>query len=65
MNTGQNAQDVSPREAALMEKIRALPPERVHEVEDFVDFLQLRDDDRRLIRGGSKAFGKGIPGRMG
>jgi hypothetical protein len=50
MNTGQNAQDVSHREVALMEKIRALPPERVHEVEDFVDFLKLRDEDRQLIR---------------
>ena len=40
MNTGQNPQDTSYREVALMEKIRSLPPERVHEVEDFVDFLQ-------------------------
>ena len=54
MNTRQNAQDVNPREAALMEKIRALPPERVHEVEDFVDFLKLRDEDRRLIREAAK-----------
>jgi hypothetical protein len=51
MNTKQNAQDASHREAALMGKIRALPPERVHEVEDFVDFLKLRDEDRQLIRG--------------
>lgn len=50
MNTGQNAQDVGHREVALMEKIRALPPERVHEVEDFVDFLKLRDQDRQLVR---------------
>lgn len=50
MNTGQNAQDVS----TLMEKIRALPPERVHEVEDFVDFLKLRDQDRQLIRQAAK-----------
>ncbi len=50
MNTGQNAQDVSHREVVLMEKIQALPPERVHEVEDFVDFLKLRDEDRQLIR---------------
>jgi len=50
MNTGQNAQDVN----VLMEKIRALPPERVHEVEDFVDFLKLRDEDRQLIRAAAR-----------
>lgn len=38
----------------LMEKIRALPPERVHEVEDFVDFLKLRDEDRQLVREAAK-----------
>ena len=54
MNTGQNSQDTSYREVALMEKIRSLPPERVHEVEDFVDFLQLRDEDKRLIREAAK-----------
>jgi hypothetical protein len=54
MNTGQNAQDVGHREAALMEKIRTLPPERVYEVEDFVDFLKLRDEDRQLIRGAAR-----------
>ncbi|MBN1662319.1 MAG: toxin-antitoxin system, antitoxin component, Xre family protein [Deltaproteobacteria bacterium] len=50
MNTGQNAQDVNRREAALIDKIRALPPEKVNEVEDFVDFLQLRAEERQLIR---------------
>ena len=29
----------------LVEKIRSLPPERVAEVEDFVDFLRQRTDD--------------------
>jgi len=32
----------------LLEKIRRLPPERVAEVEDFVDFLRQRDDERSL-----------------
>lgn len=32
----------------LIEKIRRLPPEKVAEVEDFVDFLMLRDEERRL-----------------
>lgn len=47
MNAGQNAKN---REVVLIEKIRTLPPERVTEVEDFVDFLKLRDEDRRLVR---------------
>lgn len=33
----------------LLEKIKNLPPERIAEVEDFVDFLAQRDD-RRLVR---------------
>jgi hypothetical protein len=33
----------------LIEKIKGLPPERIAEVEDFVDFLSQRDD-RRLVR---------------
>jgi hypothetical protein len=39
---------------ALIEKIRALPPERIAEVEDFVDFLRQRDEDRLLVRAASK-----------
>ena len=34
----------------LLEKIRALSPERVAEVEDFVDFLRTRESDRPLVR---------------
>ena len=34
------------QEATLIDKIRALPPEKVTEVEDFVDFLHHRQDDR-------------------
>lgn len=34
----------------LLEKIRRLPPERVAEVEDFVDFLRTRDQDHSLTR---------------
>ena len=29
----------------LLEKIRSLPPDRLAEVEDFVDFLRQRSDD--------------------
>jgi len=35
-------------EGSLIEKIRRLAPERLAEVEDFVDFLRLRDDERRV-----------------
>lgn len=31
-----------PSPSALMQKIQALPPERIAEVEDFVDFLATR-----------------------
>jgi len=35
---------------ALIEKIQALPTERIAEVEDFVDFIRLREQERALIR---------------
>ena len=53
-HTGQNSRRSNYQETALIEKIRALPPERVHEVEDFVDFLQLRDKDGRLLRASAR-----------
>lgn len=34
----------------LIDKLEGLPPERVAEVEDFIDFLQQRDRDDRLVR---------------
>lgn len=46
------------QEQAIIEKIRALPPERVAEVEDFVDFLRMRGDDRRLTRAATKLSGE-------
>jgi hypothetical protein len=33
---------------ALIDKIKALPVERMAEVEDFVDFLRQRDQNRSL-----------------
>jgi len=39
----------------LIEKLKSLPPERVAEVEDFVDFLRTRDEERALVRAASKA----------
>ena len=45
----------------LIEKIKSLPPERVAEVEDFVDFIAQRDE-RRLVHAASRlseeSFGK-------
>jgi hypothetical protein len=43
-----------PSEEELLEKIRRLPPERVAEVEDFVDFLRQRDEERRLTEAASR-----------
>ncbi len=47
---------------SLIEKIVTLPPEKVLEVEDFVDFLCQRDNDRRLVQAAAhlseKAFRK-------
>ena len=40
-------------EHSLVEKLRRLPPDKVAEVEDFIDFLAQRDD-RRLTRAASK-----------
>lgn len=39
----------------LFEKIKQLPPQRLAEVEDFVDFLRSREDDLRLALAAAKA----------
>jgi erythromycin esterase-like protein len=41
------------REQDLFEKIRTLPEEKVAEVEDFVDFLRSREEDRQLVQAAS------------
>ena len=38
----------------LIDKIQSLPPERLAEVEDFVDFLRMRDEDRLVTRAATK-----------
>jgi hypothetical protein len=43
-----------PNEEALLEKLKQLPPERVAEVEDFVDFLRTRGDAQQLTRTAAK-----------
>jgi hypothetical protein len=35
---------------ALLKKIQALPPERIVEIEDFVDFIVAREQERSLRR---------------
>ena len=50
-----NAQD-------LIDKIAALPVERIAEVEDFVDFLRLRDQDLALSRAAAAATAPAFTG---
>jgi Protein of unknown function (DUF2281) len=42
-------------EHKLIEKISQLPPQRMAELEDFVDFLRAREGDPLLARGAAKA----------
>lgn len=35
----------------LLQKLHALPPEKLAEVEDFVEFLLQKDEDERLRQG--------------
>jgi len=45
---------MSATEQALIEKIRQLSPQKLAEVEDFVDFLRARDE-RRLTQAAAGA----------
>lgn len=40
---------------ALIEKIAALPQERIAEIEDFVDFIRLREQELALTRAAASA----------
>lgn len=44
-----------PNPQSLIEKIKALPAERIDEVEDFVDFMASRAQDRALTRAAMRA----------
>jgi Protein of unknown function (DUF2281) len=48
------AQEPAMAEETLIQKIRSLPPERVAEVEDFVDFLTARDQDRHFTQAATR-----------
>jgi hypothetical protein len=45
---------MSATEKVLIEKIKQLPPQRLAEVEDFVDFLRTREDEQRLTQAAAK-----------
>ena len=45
--------DKAPQKA-LIDKIHSLSPEKVAEVEDFVDFLRQRDADQRLTQAATR-----------
>ncbi len=45
---------LKPTEEELLAKIRRLAPERVTEVEDFIDFLRVRDEERGLAEAASR-----------
>ncbi len=53
MDIGQNM-GYTDQAWSLIEKIRALPSERVAEVEDFVDFLHQRNEDHCLTQAAGK-----------
>ena len=44
-----------PNAQALLEKIQALPAERIAEVEDFVEFIAARERQRSLTRAAAAA----------
>ena len=45
----------SQSDESILEKLKDLPPERVAEVEDFVDFLRVRAEEQRLVKSATKA----------
>ena len=45
---------MSAPEQVLIEKIRQLPPQRLAELEDFVDFLRAREDEHRLTQAAAR-----------
>ncbi|MGH8191558.1 MAG: DUF2281 domain-containing protein [Rhodanobacteraceae bacterium] len=42
----------------MVKKLERLPPERVAEVEDFIDFLHNRDEDRGLVQATQRISGQ-------
>lgn len=50
---------------ALIEKLNALPVDRLAEVEDFVDFIRLQEQDQTLIRNAAASRGASLRRRLG
>ena len=46
---------MSVTEQVLIEKIKQLPPQRLTEVEDFLDFLGAREDHQHLTQAANRA----------
>lgn len=46
---------MQPQLKQVQEKLGQLAPERLAEVDDFIDFLRERDQDRRLCRNYAQA----------
>jgi len=46
---------VTTTEKILIDKIKRLPPQRIAEVEDFIDFLCARENDHLLTHAAAKA----------
>lgn len=51
----KDADAMTVAEQVLIDKIKQLPPQRVAEVEDFVDFLRAREDGQRLSHAAAKS----------
>ncbi len=50
----QNMTPTSDQERILIQKIRTLSPDKITEVEDFVDFLSQRNRDRKFLQASNK-----------
>lgn len=50
----QNSLSTNPQERVLIEKIRMLSPDKLVEVQDFVDFLSQRSRDTRLLHASNR-----------
>jgi hypothetical protein len=49
-----NAIPASKQKRLIIEKIRMLPPDRVAQVGDFVDFISQKDQERQLLQAAGK-----------
>ncbi|MDY6951728.1 MAG: toxin-antitoxin system, antitoxin component, Xre family protein [Thermodesulfobacteriota bacterium] len=54
MSMQQDVTTTRQQEIVLIEKIRTLSPDKVAQVEDFVDFLSQKSRDLRLLQAGKK-----------